>query len=336
MRSSSRILFALVSAALLVGTGAMGAAASPRPAAPAVAVTQTAKAASPAAARAAQSKNTQANGPALGQHRSSPSDGSIPGTTGSVEAGAKAHELASKSKSQIQAKPGVASHTLSGTVTDEHSNPLFDITVDVCTASNCLYAPEDQSTTTNGGGNWSITVPDGWYSITFGDFDNYVYAIGWYSDSGIVYSPDNASRIHLNGSDVGSIDVAMQPWELISGHVRNSASANLKNIVIEGWIDDSFYSEAESLTDGSYEMLMPPGDTTLFLYDLAGTYPGGWWVNPGLSNFQSDATPITITNSSVANVNATLTAARHIKGKVTNTSGVGLQYGLVEAFCDGQ
>ena len=337
MRRSSRILLALVSAALLVGTGAMGAAAAPRPAAPAIPVAQTAKAASPAAAHVAQTKKTETNVPTPGQRHASPSDGSVPGTNGSVAAAAQALPAA-RSKAQPEAKPGVAYHTLSGTVTDEFSDPLYGIDVLVCEAYNCLQEPASTDVTTDSLGYWSASVPDGWYSITF--WDGYYtppYATGWYSNSGIVYNPGEADRINLSGADVGSLDVAMKRFYDVSGRVQNSSSVNLNNIVIEAWIDGGWYATAETEADGTYGFYMPPGDTTLFLYDnnTTGTYPFGWWVNPSVvSYFSSDATSISITNSNVV-VNATLTAARHIKGKVTNASGTGLQYVGVVAYCNG-
>jgi hypothetical protein len=123
---------------------------------------------------------------------------------------------------------------------------------------------------------------------------------------------------------------------LVSGQVRNTSSANVSGILVEGWIEGAYYGAATTGTDGTYNFWMPTGDTTLFLYDSAARYANGWWVNPGVSYFLANAVPIHVTSSDVANNNATLTAARKIKGKVVSPSAAGIGEVFVEAFCNGQ
>ena len=328
MNRAGRLLVTLLGLLALAGPAATGAVAVPRSSAPSTAVATTGPAASVPEA-------TVTTAPRPGRHRVGPADGLRPGTGGSVVRAANAIDLASRSGSRNDAVPaGPATYAISGAVRDDSSEAIGGIDVVVC-AGDCASATYTELTSTQDDGSWSVSVPAGWYTVEFVDSYYFMYATGFYAQSGFTYNSLAASHVLVN-APVALPSVTMPGLQLVSGRVRNSGSTNLAGIRVEGWVAGTYYNDATTSSDGTYSLLMPPGKATLFLFDPAGKYAGGWWTNPGVSYFAAMARTVSVAAADIANINATLPTAVHIAGKVVSPTGAGLPNVFVEAYCNGE
>ena len=317
MTRPGRFLVALLGALALAGPAATGAVAAPLSSAGSAAVSVAATTTSAPAAATPTPTVPAADAPSPGHRTFGPAAGLRPGTGGSVVSAAKAIVSASRSGARDDAVPA-ATFAVSGTVRDDSSSPIGGIDVVVC-AGDCASAIFTQLTSTGDDGTWSVTVPAGWYTVEFIDSYYFMYATGFYAQSGFTYNSLDASHF-LVSAPVALPAVTMPGLQLVSGRVRNSGATNLADIKIEGWVSGTYYSDATTSSDGTYSLLMPPGRATLFLYDSAGKYAGGWWTNPGVSCFAALAHSVSVAAADIGNVNATLPTAVHITGKVSSPS----------------
>jgi hypothetical protein len=327
---TSRLLVALLGAVALAGpAGAGSAAAAPATHVPSgsapVAAAATSRPASQAAARLAGAGGVEPVGPARGAPSAHLGGLHAQGTR-TLADNARAIVAAAKSQG---ARPASAGHSMSGRVVARPGDPISGIGVFIC-AGICV-SQSVADTLTDVSGNWTVAVPDGWYTIEFVDNDN-IYAVGVYTAAGINYNFNAADRVQVAGADVSGLNVTMPEFRTIAGRVRTAAGANLNNIQILSEIDSAPFWSAVTSADGTFTLPAAPGAVTLKVTDTVGAYVGGWWTNPSVSPFSADAVSIAITDTDVANVNVTLAAGLKIKGKVVAASGGAIGGIYVDAY----
>jgi putative cell wall-binding protein len=210
------------------------------------------------------------------------------------------------------ASPAAVTYNIKGKVTNASAVGLDDIDVYLIHDADRVYV------TTSGGGNYSAAVEPGVYFALFWD-PNYDYGTGYYGGpSGFTLDWNEVSRIVVTSSDV-TVDITLPPQFWVFGRITNSSGSGLEHMLVESWVDGFYYDYWDSVSDGYYYVPAVPGSVTLFFYDEAGVYAGGWRSGTGITHYWDQATAIAL-DDEAHDVNVTLPTARHIKGKVQPTA----------------
>ena len=190
-------------------------------------------------------------------------------------------------------------------------------------------------TVTATGGSYSLVVVPGAYEVGYYD-STFTYASGWYSENGFTADPSKASVITITTADVTNLDVTLPASEYVLGAVTDPSGTGLASGYVEAWVDGAFYAASYTASDGSYAVPVASGSCTLWVFDLAEVYAGGWWSGSSVTSDPTKARALTIGSADVSGINIAMKSAAHISGRISGSGGGGSVDGFfVEAFAGG-
>ena len=221
---------------------------------------------------------------------------------------------------------------ISGTVTGSGS-PLSNIPVEADETASPFYWVRSY---TDAAGHYSLTVPAGTYTVNFQGNDDYLS--GYYGptpDTNFVLDINDASNVPVAGN-VDGINVAMTKGNHISGTITLPDDSPASSIEVDA-IGDSNYGYTYTGSDGTYSILVPDGAYTIWVVDLAGQYPDGYYDSTGTAGFTLDsgsATKLAVP-SDKTDINIKLQTGYHVSGHVEDYSGQSLSNIYVELYDPG-
>jgi len=197
----------------------------------------------------------------------------------------------------------VAAH-IKGQVTRSGGAPLAGIDV-FAARTGIVY-----SATTDAGGDYSVPVSAGGYTLSFTD-ETGTYASGYYSStSGFVYSAKSASTVTVAATDVTGKNVVLPKALRIEGTVTDAGDAALAGIEVDASTADGAYAIGGSTgTDGTYSLEVAPGTYTLWFRDHSGVDGAGYYSLSALVDDLSSATPVPVSTASVTDINVKMQPA---------------------------
>jgi hypothetical protein len=218
---------------------------------------------------------------------------------------------------------------ISGTVKNSSGDGVEGIfaTAYVWDAGEEMWLQADRNYT-DGDGKYIIEyLDDGTYRLRFEDING-------------TYKWQYTDEIEVsNGQTTANVDATLLTGGTISGAVENSEGEGIEDIRVVYYLYDGDEEEwyrvddIDELTDsdGFYSLrLLDAGDYKIKFYDSNGIYQAQYY--DGESTLAA-ADTITITGeSSIENIDATLTAAGKISGTVTGSNGAKLKGISVEAY----
>ncbi len=157
-----------------------------------------------------------------------------------------------------------------------------------------------------------------------------------YLSAGTYYVKVN--NCYLSYAGTYSINVVSSlAWGGISGRVTDASGAGIQGIQVQAWGLDyyHYYGCAQTDVRGNYMLSGPylnlaTGNYKVKFYKISLNYLSEWY------NDKSDistADPISVTSGGVTqNINAQLTSGKEMSGRVTNSSGVGIEGIMVMVF----
>jgi hypothetical protein len=156
--------------------------------------------------------------------------------------------------------------------------------------------------TTDADGKFSLTVVADTYHVSYCDMMG-VYGSGYYSAGGLVTNELAASPVTLTNADQTGIDVELPPAVHITGTVTGTGDVPLAGIDV-AVINFSTFSMIDAATgaDGKYSVIVSPGTYLMGFQDEQNAYQQGYYSDGGFTPDQDSATPITVTNADVPNI----------------------------------
>jgi len=216
--------------------------------------------------------------------------------------------------------------SISGRVTDSTNAGIQSVWVYVYdTNGNSI-----SSASTDANGNYTAKgIPTGVYKVRFYGSD-LGYVNEWYNNK-----PDfgTADPVSVTAPNVTSgIDAVLEVGGSISGRVTDSSGAGIQNIGVYvydtnwGWI-----SSASTDANGNYSVI---GITTgVYKVFFDGSYLGYFneWYNKKPDFVKADPVPVTAPNATTG-IDAVLELGGSISGRVTDSSGAGIQNVWVNVY----
>ncbi len=229
---------------------------------------------------------------------------------------------------------------LSGTVTDESSNPIEFMEVDVYD-TNGNFIDYDY---TDNSGNYEVKgLPAGSYKVNFNPFElnyygvefglpkNYNYKIKWYNNRENFIDADMVSV--TVGNITPNINAVMTDGEggIISGQITDSLSNGLEGCSVyvfqseddlDWYYSDDYYGTG---ADGNYEVKgLPTGNYIVLFFPPGGSLYRRQFYDNTLEI--DNATLISVTaGQTTEGIDAVLQKGGTISGRVTNSGGNGLE-----------
>ncbi|HVS30207.1 MAG TPA: carboxypeptidase-like regulatory domain-containing protein [Thermoanaerobaculia bacterium] len=157
--------------------------------------------------------------------------------------------------------------SLVGSVDDPAGQPVSGIRIFAFTPE----ADEAGSTLTNGGGQYTLSLPAGAYRLVATDQQG-VYATAYLGNS---TSFEKSPLVTVTGGELRSgLSFTVSPGTRLSGRVVDSVtSAALPVITVGAYnLDGTQRVSARTSADGSYSLVLPPGSFKLIAYDESGVY----------------------------------------------------------------
>jgi 5-hydroxyisourate hydrolase-like protein (transthyretin family) len=187
---------------------------------------------------------------------------------------------------------------ISGTVTDDASNPLINVWViaEQYNPHTGLWESITDSSNTGSGGNYTLGgLAAGQYRVRFEPGAGH-YAVEWYDDAS---SADQVAPVTVSlGQTSDQIDAALEPGGSISGLVtRQSDGVSIESVSVEAYHYDSgtetwaLVSQTSTEQDGTYAFNpLPPGNYRV-KFNETGFY-GMVWYDDALYPGQSVDVPV--------------------------------------------
>ena len=242
--------------------------------------------------------------------------------------------------SGIDATLAAAGH-VSGTVSNASAAGLGGINVTAYRDNGSDGWPWDEinDTQTAADGSYELGgLPAGSYVIKFRDDLFGAYVTQYYDDQPTLAAADAVVAVTA-GATASGIDATLAVAGHVSGTVTNARGAGLGGISVtayhnngsSGWWPWDDVNVTQTAADGTYDLGgLPTGSYRIELYDDSGDYVEQFYDNrPYLD--PSDDVAVTA-GATTFGIDATLAAAGHVCGMVSNASGAGLARILVTAY----
>ena len=160
------------------------------------------------------------------------------------------------------------------------------------------------STTTDGSGHYSLSVPPGQHVVTVLDLTDTLPSGYFLSPGGLTTDPAAATKVNVTSGDAVA-DIQLPAGTSVSGTVKTEAGVALAGIDV--WLtpvgaEDPLAIVSTSGT-GAFGIVAAPGSFTIKLMDPAGRYTSGFYRATVASGFTKDlsaATHVTVSSSPVA------------------------------------
>jgi hypothetical protein len=206
---------------------------------------------------------------------------------------------------------------ISGHVTDRSGAPLDLVGV---VAVSDEANPNFWRGWTDSNGNFSIVVaPDDTYAIRFWGYPT--YADGYYRGTGksLAGSMAWALPIDVGTTPVTGIDIALALNVAFSGHVSNTAGANLSGVQVAACrSEDNYCFMALTDTAGLFSIVVTDGDDYIvWLIDPSGEHATVYYVTGGYSTSEYSAEAVFVGPEGVAGLEAVMPEYLHLSGVVT-------------------
>ncbi|MGA2285072.1 MAG: carboxypeptidase regulatory-like domain-containing protein [Dehalococcoidia bacterium] len=215
--------------------------------------------------------------------------------------------------------------TISGKVTDSHSNALENVDVEACLQGFSTFC---QSASTDVNGLYQIEgLAGGSYTVHASSSENYVEQ--WYNNESSQESGDLVPV--TEGSDTPHINFALHTGGTISGHVTNEDGDPVPDVDVWSWVNrtDTYYKLGTSGDDGSYTIAGLAAGSYTFIAQPYDTYADQWYNNK-LS--QGDADLVAVAEGQdVSSIDFVLGPGGSISGTVTDDHGAPIQDAEVTA-----
>jgi hypothetical protein len=220
---------------------------------------------------------------------------------------------------------------LTGTVRSPSNDTLGDVTVTAYTEVYDTVAQEPywsyvgEDTTTTGGLYDIGGLAAGDYVLSFYDGQGR-YRHEYYQNARDI---EAATPLTVTAAESHTVpDVTLDEYSKISGTVTNGAGAAVPGIDVTAYqwdpVDDWWYSVSWTSTDGSGAYVLgrlEPGQYVVGFHDGTGGLASTYYPNSVLPD---GATPVPVGEAAtVSGINAVLSPAAHITGRVTSVAGVG-------------
>lgn len=203
---------------------------------------------------------------------------------------------------------GANAVTIKGTITDAARRPLAGM---VAAAYSPAGFPQ-ATATSDSQGQYVLTVPAGRYRVlAYDNNGTYATEFGEHADS------FDTSPVVIVTSNVNGVDFVMQKAGTVTGTVT-AGGTPLAQITVAAYnvTDGTRRDFTRTRPDGTYQLLLPPGDYKLAAYDDGGLY--------AVSFFQNQNTFVSATTLSVAvgqplvDTNFQLSRSAHLSGTVVD------------------
>jgi hypothetical protein len=212
-----------------------------------------------------------------------------------------------------------ASGSISGLVTNTSGVGIQNIWIDVYDlADNYL-----SSWSTDANGNYTISgLPAGNLKVCFlNNHQNYVGE--WYNDKSSFATADPVAVIA--GSTTSNINAQLTSGGQISGRVTNASAIGIQNIQVRVYdLGNNSVGTINTDASGNYTVSGLPGGNLKVFFDKAGQNFISEWFNDKDSSSIADQVAVTA-GGITTNINAQLSAANSISGRVTDASAAGIQ-----------
>jgi hypothetical protein len=229
---------------------------------------------------------------------------------------------------------------ISGTVTDSSANPLPGIEVDIY-ENNGLSVAYGY---TDGSGNYEVKgLAPGNYKVNFNPIDLNYHGVDWYglpADTNYKYQWYNNKEYFVDadvvtaapGSAAAGIDAVMTDGAggIISGQITDSQANGIGGCFVYAFQSydavEWFYSDyMRTGPDGNYQIKgLPGGDYIMFFAPPGGTFYRRIFYNNVMD--RDLATMVSVTaGQTTPGINAVLQKGGTITGRVTDSSGKGLE-----------
>lgn len=204
--------------------------------------------------------------------------------------------------------PVRAASQITGIVSDAQSHsPLSGFTVSAYTAEGVLAA----TTSTDRSGGYQLVLPDGTYRLLAFD-PGRIYATSFFARANsFVQTPE----LTVNpGQSLPNISLEAERGGTVSGRVTAMGAAVSCCIVASAYNSDgSLRASTRADNNGGYELLLPPGDFVIGVYDEALVYAPRF--SQASTTFRG-ATPVTVLRSQTTLVDLSLDRAARVTGQV--------------------
>ncbi|TMF76593.1 MAG: HYR domain-containing protein, partial [Chloroflexi bacterium] len=222
---------------------------------------------------------------------------------------------------------------ISGRITD-HDTGLPLVGVRAAVFDSVTFERFDL-TTSAGDGSYSIVVPSGSYRVRFNGNFAAPYFPQWWNGRA---DTEIGDVITVDGS-MGSIDAALTRGFLIRGHVARQDGTPIEGLFVNA--NDGlaacchFLTGSRTNASGDYAILVHPGTYKVLFFSRAGflaadgvTYVDQWWN--GAPSFDQ-GTQVVIGAADVGGINAVMTRAVLISGRVTDATGAPIAHAFVSS-----
>lgn len=213
-------------------------------------------------------------------------------------------------------------YQIKGTVTDDSGAAVPYISVYVTVPSQYGHSSVASAYTDANGKYTTSGVPAGSYKVSFDEYHNSSSAFGeWWNNKG---SYDTADAVAVVSSDV-TLDPVLERTGTITGKVTDPDGQAVQNWnVTASSRTTSFTKSASTSSDGTYTLNgLPADDYTVGFSTYNTTTLAKQWYSGSAT--AAGATKVTVTKAqTTANINAALTEAGSISGKVTGIDDKGL------------
>ncbi len=199
--------------------------------------------------------------------------------------------------------------TISGTVTNDQSQPMAAMTVAAYTTAGALQS----SGSTTATGSYALTLPAGSYHVLAYDPAG-AFATSFHADA---ESFDTSATLALTSTEsAANIDFRLVPAGFAVGHVTSPAGEPLSKITVAAY-NLSGTRRGFTSTDaaGRFTLALPPGSFKIAAYDEALTYATTFF--DGATSFDTAAT-LSIAAAATATTDLQLLLAAKLTGRVVD------------------
>jgi RHS repeat-associated protein len=223
---------------------------------------------------------------------------------------------------------------ISGRVQDSSDpNGVSDTWVRLLTADGTNV----QTQTTDDNGYYYFSADPGTYTVQFQNIYSQSYAMQWWQGAATFAA---ATFFTLTSGQVkDGVNSFLQPGASISGNVKgllHGHTTNLQYIGVEATGADGSYGYASTDASGNYSMTALTPDVYSLHFEtgvLTAAYDSQWYSNK-IDLQTADTVTVSSPTQNVTGINQVLQQGGTISGKLTDSSGKGIQ-GTVEVYATG-